>query len=107
MVPLVPPVDPLDLMKLSIFWHQGTEIVLYKNNQYSVLTGVDSMMRAADFINDIPSEQHLRSHFMTTYINHLQSKLKTPAEIEYKREFKFSDWFGSSNLIDPAVKGVK
>ena len=78
MVPLVPPVDPLDLMKLSIFWHQGREIVLFENNEYSVLTGVDSMMRAVDFFNDIPSEQHLRSHFMTTYIKHLQSKLKTP-----------------------------
>ena len=96
MVPLVPPVDPLDLMKLSIFWHQGTEIVLFENNEYSVLTGVDSMMRAVDFFNDIPGEQHLRSHFMTTYIKHLQSKLKTPVEIEYKRDFKFSDWFGSS-----------
>lgn len=96
MVPLVPPVDPLDLMKLSIFWHQGTEIVLYENNQYSVLTGVDSMMRAVDFLNDIPGEQNLRNHFMTTYINHLQSKLETPVEIEYKRDFKFSDWFGSS-----------
>ena len=97
MVPLVPPVDPLDLMKLSIFWHQGTEIVLFENNQYSVLTGVDSMMRAVDFLNDIPSEQHIRNHFMTTYINHLQSKLKTPVEVEYKRDFKFSDWFGSSS----------
>ena len=97
MVPLMPPLDPIDLMKLSIFWHQGTEIVLFENNQYSVLTGMDSMMRAADFFNDIPSEQHLRSHFMTTYIKHLQSKLKTPVEIEYKREFKFSDWFGSSS----------
>ena len=96
MVPLVPPVDPLDLMKLSIFWHQGTEIVLFENNEYSVLTGVDSMMRAVDFFNDIPGEHHLRSHFMTTYIKHLQSKLKTPVEIEYKRDFKFSDWFGSS-----------
>ncbi len=96
MVPLVPPVDPLDLMKLSIFWHQGTEIVLFENNEYSLLTGVDSMMRAVDFLNDIPSEQHLRSHFMTSYIKHLQSKLKTPVEIEYKRDFSFSDWFGSS-----------
>ena len=97
MVPLVPPADPIDLMKLSIFWHQGTEIVLFENNQYSVLTGMDSLMRAADFFNDIPSEKHLSGHFMATYIKHLQSKLKTPAEIEYKREFKFSDWFGSSS----------
>lgn len=95
MVPLMPPLDPMDLMKLSIFWHQGTEIVLFENNQYTVLTGLSSMKRAADFLNDIPSEQHLRNHFMTTYIKHLQSKLKTPVEIEYKSDFKFSDWFGS------------
>jgi len=95
MVPLMPPLDPMDLMKLSIFWHQGTEIVLFENNQYTVLTGLSSMKRAADFLNDIPSEQHLRNHFMTTYIKHLQSKLETPVEIEYKSDFKFSDWFGS------------
>ena len=97
MVPLMPPLDPIDLMKLSIFWHQGTEIVLFENNQYSVLTGLSSMKRAVDFLNDIPSEQHIRNHFMTTYIKHLQSKLKTPVEIEYKSDFNFSDWFGSSS----------
>lgn len=94
-VPLVPPVDPLDLMNLSIFWHQGTEIVLYENNQYAVLTGASSMMRATDFLNDIPSEQHLNNHFMTTYIRNLKSKLKAPVEIQYQSDFKFSDWFGS------------
>jgi triacylglycerol lipase len=95
-VPLVPPVDPMDLMKLSIFWHQGTEIVLYENNEYSVLSGSDSMMRATSYLSELPSEQHLTNHFMTTYIKHLKSKLETPVEIEYKSGFKFSDWFGSS-----------
>ncbi len=95
-VPLVPPVDPMDLIKLSIFWHQGTEVVLYENDQYSVLTGVNSMMRAADFLNDIPGAQHLHSHFMTSYIKHLKSKLITATEVDYKSDFKFSDWFSSS-----------
>jgi triacylglycerol lipase len=94
-VPLVPPVDPMDLMNLSFFWHQGTEIVLYENNQYSVLTGMDSMLRATGFLNDIPSKQHLNNHFMTTYISNLKSKLRSPEEIKYKSDFKFSDWFGS------------
>ncbi len=96
-VPLMPPLDPMDLMNLSIFWHQGTEIVLYKNNQYAVLSGMDSMLRASDFLNDIPGEQHLQSHFMTTYIRHLKSKLDSPEEVLYKSDFKFSDWFGSSS----------
>lgn len=99
-VPLVPPIDPMDLMKFSIFWHQGTEIVLYKNNQYSVLTGINSMKRATDFLNDSPSEQHLNNHFMTTYISYLKAKLASPEEIEFKSDFKMSDWFGTFSTTD-------
>lgn len=95
MVPLMPPVDPMDLMNLSIFWHQGTEILLHKDKRYSVLTGINSMMRAADFLNDMPSEQHLSNHFMSTYISNIKTKLISPEEIKYKSDFKFSDWFGS------------
>lgn len=96
MVPLVPPVDPIDLMKLSIFWHQGTEVVLYDDNRYSVLSGMGSMVRAADFLNDVPSEQHINNHFMTTYIQYLEAKQNSPVEIKYKSDFSLSDWFGSS-----------
>ncbi|VAW51787.1 hypothetical protein MNBD_GAMMA06-1538 [hydrothermal vent metagenome] len=96
-VPLSPPFDPMDLANLSIFWHQGTEIVLFKNNQYAVLTGTDSMMRASDFLNDTPDKQHLESHFMTTYIRYLKSKLNSPEQVVFKSDFKFSDWFGSSS----------
>jgi len=95
-VPLMPPLDPMALMNLSIFWHQGTEVVLFENNQYAVLSGTDSMLRVSDFLNDVPSEQHLQHHFMTTYIHHLKNKLRSPEEITYKSDFKFSDWFGSS-----------
>jgi hypothetical protein len=96
-VPLVPPLDPMEMMNLSIFWHQGTEIVLFKNNQYSVLSGMDSMMRATDFLNDMPSEQHLENHFMSTYIAHLKSKQASAEQIKYKSDFKFSDWFSPSS----------
>ena len=96
-VPLTPPLDPMDLMNLSIFWHQGTEIILSENKQYAVLSGTGSMMRMSDFLNDIPSEQHLSNHFMPTYISHLKNKLESPEEIRYKSDFKFSDWFGSSS----------
>ena len=95
-VPLVPPVDPTNLMNFSIFWHQGTEILLYKNKQYSVLSGINSMMRMADFLNDTPDEQHLNNHFMSSYISHIKTKLDSPQQVKYKTDFKFSDWFGSS-----------
>ena len=106
-VPLLPPIDPMDLMNLSIFWHQGTEIILYKNNQYSVLTGINSIKRAADFLNDIPSEQHLTNHFMTTYINYLKTKLASPEEIEFKSDFKLSDWFGTFSTTDKQHEGLQ
>ena len=96
-VPLTPPLDPMDLLNMSIFWHQGTEIVLFKNNQYAVLTGKDSMLRTSDFLNDMPSDQHLTNHFMTTYISHLKTKLDSVEEVIFKSDFKFSDWFGSSS----------
>lgn len=99
-VPLVPPIDPMDLMKLSIFWHQGTEIILNKNNQYSVLQGIDSMRRTIDFLNEIPGEQHLTNHFMTTYISHLKTKLDSPEKIDYKSNFSLSDWFGTLSSPD-------
>ena len=97
LVPLVPPADPMDMMKLSIFWHQGTEIILYEKNQYAVLSGMKSMLRTADFLNDVPSEQHINNHFMTTYITLLKPKLITANEVEYESDFSFSDWFGSSS----------
>ena len=96
-VPLVPPVDPMDLMRLSIFWHQGTEIILFDNNQYAVTSGINSMMRALDFLNDVPSEQHINNHFMSSYIKNLKPKLKSSQEIPYKNDFKLNDWFGSSS----------
>lgn len=95
-VPLVPPVDPMDMMKLSIFWHQGTEIIIFDDHQYAVTTGINSMMRALDFLNDMPDEQHISNHFMSSYIKNLKSKLKSPQEIPYKSDFKLSDWFSSS-----------
>lgn len=87
-------------MKLSIFWHQETEIVLFEKNHYSALTGVSSMLRATDFLNESLGAQHLQHHFMSTYIKHLKSIVKNPVEVKYESDFKFSDWFGSSPQTD-------
>jgi len=96
-VPLVPPVDPSDMLNFSIFWHQGTEILLAEDNRYSVLSGVDSMMRASGFLNDVPSDQHITDHFMTSYIKSIQNKLINPLRVVYKSDFKLSDWFSSGD----------
>ena len=113
-VPLVPPMDPMDMMNFSIFWHQGTEVLLYPDQRYSVLTGMNSMMRAADFLNDVPNQRHVSDHFMTTYIRHLENKVPSdsaagkglsatglmPEYTEYNSDFSFSDLFGG-NTANP------
>lgn len=93
MVPLVPPIDPFEMMNMSIFWHQGTEIILYPDQHYAVLSGIDSMLRAADFINDVPSQQHVSHHFMSSYIKYLQNKTVAPVRVKYQSDFDMYNWF--------------
>lgn len=97
MVPLVPPLDPMDLMNMNIYWHLGTEVVLYEDNTWSELEGVDSMMRATDFLNEMLSEKNLQHHFMTVYLNSITPKLANDKRVPYQNDFSISDWFGSSN----------
>ena len=93
MVPLVPPLDPMDLMNMDIYWHLGTEVVLQTGNAYSELEGVDSMMRATDFLNEMLNEKNLRHHFMTEYINLITPKLVNAQRVPYENDFSITDWF--------------
>ena len=93
MVPLVPPADPMDMMNMSLFWHQGNEIILYPDQHYAVLSGINSMLRAVDFINDAPSEQHVSNHFMSTYIKYLKTKIRAPIQVKYQSDFDMYNWF--------------
>jgi hypothetical protein len=95
-VPLVPPLDPLELMNMDIYWHQGTEIVLQQDNTYSELEGMDSMLRATDFLNDVPGTDNVENHFMTTYIDALKTKLVQPRQVPYKNDFSVTDLFKST-----------
>jgi len=95
-VPLVPPLDPLELMNMDIYWHQGTEIVLQQDNTYSELEGMDSMLRATDFFNDVPGTDNVENHFMTTYIDALIPKLVQPRQVPYKNDFSVTDLFNST-----------
>lgn len=99
-VPLVPPIDPIELMNMDIYWHQGKEIVLQQGDTYSELEGMDSMLRATDFFNDVPSTDHLQDHYMTSYIDALIPKLAHPRQVPYKSDFSVTDLFKS----DPDTK---
>jgi hypothetical protein len=97
MVPLMPPLDPIDLMNMDIYWHLGTEMVLYEDNTWSELEGVDSMMRATDFLNEMLSEKNLTHHYMTEYINSLTPKLVNAKRVPYRNDFSITDWFGQNS----------
>lgn len=99
MVPLVPPFDPMgmssdDLTNINIYWHLGSEIVLQTANTYSQLEGLQSMMRATDFLDDTPSELNLQHHFMAQYILSLTDKQKNPQRIPYKNSFNLFKLLG-------------
>ena len=94
MVPLVPPVDPMDLMNLDIYWHLGTEIVLQEGSDYSELEGVDSMMRATDFMNEMVTTKNLQHHYMAVYINSITPKLVNAKQVPYQSDFSIYDLLG-------------
>lgn len=97
MVPLVPPLDPMDLMNMEIYWHLGTELVLLEGNAYSELDGVDSMMRATDFLNEMLTEKNLQHHYMTVYINSIAPKMVNAKAVPYENDFSIYDWFGKGS----------
>jgi hypothetical protein len=83
-VPLVPPLSPLQLKNLDIYWHNGDEIILKQGSEYSITNGLKSMMRATKIVTVMPSESNLNAHKMTTYLSLIESKLIDAKEVPYK-----------------------
>jgi triacylglycerol lipase len=83
-VPLVPPLSPLQLSNLDIYWHSGEEVILLKAEKYSITSGLKSMARATKFTSALPREDNLNAHKMTTYLNLIESKLHQAKEVPYK-----------------------
>ena len=98
MVPLVPPLDPMDLMNMDIYWHLGTEIVLQEGSDYSELEGVDSMMRATDFMNEMVTTKNLQHHYMSVYINSITPKLVNAKKVPYQNDFSIVDFLGKKTV---------
>jgi triacylglycerol lipase len=96
LVPLMPPLDPMDLMNMDIYWHLGTEVVLQTGADYSELEGVDSMLRATDFLNELVTQKNLQHHFMDEYLNLIAPKLVNARRVPYENDFSIYDWFGKN-----------
>ncbi|MGO3343769.1 MAG: lipase family protein [Marinomonas sp.] len=85
-VPLVPPISPLQIKNLDIFWHMGQEVILMDNKEYAETSGVKSALRATKFTSSIPSEKNLNAHKMATYLGRINDLLEDPVEVPYKTE---------------------
>ena len=93
LVPLMPPLDPMDLMNMDIYWHLGTEVVLQPGTDYSELEGVDSMLRATDFLNEMVTQKNLQHHFMDEYLNLITPKLVNARRVPYENDFSVFEFF--------------
>ncbi len=84
MVPLVPPLSPLQLQDLDIYWHLGQEVILLDKHQHAVTGGIKSMLRATKFVSALPDEKNLQAHQMSTYLDLINSNLQYSEEVEHK-----------------------
>lgn len=87
-VPLVPPISPMQIKDLDIYWHMGKEIILEGNKTYAETSGLKSMLRATKFTSSIPNEKNLQAHMMVTYLKLIDGLQTDPIEVPYKADIK-------------------
>lgn len=86
LVPLVPPLEMADINNLNIYWHSGREIILLEGKQYSITSGIESMLRATKFLAQPLSEKNLRHHQMSYYLALIEAKTSNAQWIPYKND---------------------
>lgn len=96
LVPLVPPLDPLDINDLDIYWHIGLEVILLPGNRYAILGGADSMLRVIGFTKQLPSESNLQHHQMEYYSSLLESKLPVARRESFEIDLNLFNLFNAS-----------
>ncbi|MCA6063095.1 lipase family protein [Thalassolituus marinus] len=85
-VPLVPPLSPLQIKDMDIYWHMGEEVILLGEGQYSQTSGVKAMLRATKIMSALPDADNLEAHKMDTYMSRIQTLQTAPVEVPYKME---------------------
>ncbi|MDH5612493.1 MAG: lipase family protein [Gammaproteobacteria bacterium] len=93
LVPLVPPFDPVDLNNLDIYWHPGKEVILLPESTYAVIEGVTSMMRAIKFTQEPLSENNLRHHQMSLYLEMIAKNIPSARLVPYENSFNLFNLF--------------
>lgn len=92
-VPIVPPISPMQIKDLDIFWHMGHEIILDGSHEFSITSGIKSALRATKFTTSIPNQTNLNAHKMDTYLTNISQLRKEATEVPYKMGI---DLFGLS-----------
>jgi hypothetical protein len=95
LVPVVPPLDPVDIKNLDIYWHLGQEIILLDETQYSMTSGVESMLRAAGFLSRQLTQKNMQHHRMVSYLALIDQKQGKAQWVPYKNDFNIFSIFGS------------
>ncbi|MFC1750580.1 lipase family protein [Pseudomonadota bacterium] len=94
LVPLVPPLDVMDINNIDIYWHLGKEIVLLKEHDYAELAGVKSMMRATKIVNAQLSQESLEHHMMSNYLEQVERKTESANLVPYNTSVNLLKLFG-------------
>lgn len=95
LVPLVPPFDPMDINNLDIYWHCGQEVLLLSDIKYSLLEGMNSMLRTTKFTQKRLSEDNLQNHRMALYLKLLNQKKISNQLVPFKNSFNLFNLFGT------------
>ena len=93
LVPLVPPLDAMDINDLDIYWHLGKEVILLENIDYAVLEGLNSMLRATRFTQEQLTKKNLRHHQITEYLTMLDKKIPEAKQVSYENSFNLFNLF--------------
>jgi len=92
-IPLLPPVDVSDINNLGIYWPLGQEIILMENNEYTIATGLNSMLRATKFFNRQPDMKNLQEHQMSHYLQAIKNRQQGARWVPYKNDFSMFSIF--------------
>jgi len=94
LVPLLPPLDVMDIKKPGIYWHLGNEVVLLEELDYATLEGLKSMMRATRVINATLSPENLVHHKMVGYLSQIELKGDLANLVPYETDIDLLKLFG-------------
>ena len=95
LVPIVPLFDPLNINNIEVYWHSGKEIILLAGEQYAILEGTESMLRATGFTQRLLNEQNLQHHQMSLYLKLIAAKVQSSTLVPYRNTTNLFNLFGT------------